>query len=225
MANELFVKGGRGVAGRIAAGQRCVVMAFVPSWGEIFCANCGLMERLHLSVVVVVISPCDGQVVAVDGLGVSNAELCQASGTISCEFSKVHIKRAIFLEHEEDVLDHSGRRSAHCYRCRLRDIATVTYGCGRRVSRSGRRSDGGRSLWCSARTTNGLAGTVDNGERGWWTSCDLPTQCCVLARGDVAGRRAETQRNWNRDSNGCRAGSPAGSCRRERKSCRLARTD
>src|SRR5215469_12585515 len=98
-------------------------MAFIPCRREIFCADGRFVKWLHLGIVVVVICKGNGRVETVDGLSVRDAELREASRTIGSELAKVHIEGTVFLEHEEDVLDHAGIARADGYGCHLRDVA------------------------------------------------------------------------------------------------------
>src|SRR5215472_10134028 len=157
-------KGGGCVPSRIAAGQRCIVMAFVPRRGEILGTNRGFVEGLYLSTVVVVIGQRDGGVEAVDGLRVCDAELSEPPRTIASQFPKVHVEGAILLKHEEDMLDHTCIAVADGHGRSLRDAAPVAGGRAGRVGCGRRRRDGCGSLWYCAGTADSFAGVIDDGE-------------------------------------------------------------
>ena len=111
-------------------------MALVPGGREVFGAHGRLMERLHLGACVNV-GESHGWIESVDGLRVGDAELGQPRGTICGELSKVHIERAIFLQHKKDVLDYSRSHAADGNGRRLGDGSTIAGRRGGGVGGSG----------------------------------------------------------------------------------------
>ena len=80
------------------------MMAFIPRGSKVFRADRRLMERLGVSSGMEV-EERDVGIKAVHGLRICDAHLRQPSGAVSPQLSQIHVKRTIFLQHEEDVFD------------------------------------------------------------------------------------------------------------------------
>ena len=135
-------KGGGRCPGAVAARERRVVMTFIPGGGEIFDAFRRLVKWLNFRSRMRVGKGNRG-IEAVDCLRVSDTEWREARSTIGAELSEIHIERAVFLQHKEDVLDHARGQGIHGDRYRLCNrgpaarcrICGVGRGCSRSYSR------------------------------------------------------------------------------------------
>ena len=194
-------------------------MALVPRGREVFDTDSRFVERLHLGPGVSV-GESDVGIECVDSLRVGDAELGKTRGTIAAELSEIHVERAVFLKHEEDVLDHAGGYGAYSNGRRLRDGSAVTGGRGCGVSGGGGGSDGRASLLRRARTAHRVVGSIDQRECSCGACGDLPGERGALSGRDGAGRRRETESKWNCDGDSLWTCSAARTCGAKRIRCR-----
>src|ERR1043165_7644584 len=106
-------------------------MAFIPCGSQVFRAHGGFMERLGVGSCME-IEERHIRIKAVDGLRISDTNLRQTSAAIGAKLAQIHVKGAIFLQHEENVLNGArggscnGERSTLLDRCAIRRNG----GCG-----------------------------------------------------------------------------------------------
>ena len=95
-------------------------MALVPSRREILRAFRSLVERLNLGSGVAV-GERDIRVEAIHRLRIGDPDAVEPVHAVSTELSQIHVEGAVFLQHEENVLDHPRAGGADRDRCGLRD--------------------------------------------------------------------------------------------------------